>query len=477
MANNNQTKSEATLVKKVWDIANVLAAAGVGFTDYITQLTYILFLKMDAEKEELGLGSAIPDGYKWKDLAGLNGNDLVDKYEEILKELAKDDGLIGTIFTKATNKITAPVHLKKVMNMVSGENWYMMDGDFKGAIYESILEKNGQDKKSGAGQYFTPRALIKAMVDVVDPKITETVADPACGTGGFLLAAFEHMKPQSKEIAKQNFLKNSAFFGADNTPLVVTLASMNLYLHDIGTAKSPIVCQDSLTENYEAGVYNVVLANPPFGTRPQAAGNVSTVRTNFIPTSDNQVNFLQHIMSIVKTGGRVGVVLPDNVLTDGGATVKVREKLLKEFNLHTILRLPTGIFYANGVKTNVLFFDKGEPTQDIWVYDYRTGIKHTLATKPMKREDLDDFVACYCSGHRQDRTQTYSNENPNGRWRRFSADEVYSRDQLKLDFKWMDLSEKDDRTLAELLQDIKDKSANIVKAVAELEKLIGEVDE
>lgn len=475
--NNNQIKSEATLVKKVWDIANVLAAAGVGFTDYITQLTYILFLKMDAEKEELGLGSSIPDGYKWKDLLEDSGNDLVDKYEEILRELSKDTGLIGTIFTKATNKITAPVHLKKVIDMVSSENWYMMEGDFKGAIYESILEKNGQDKKSGAGQYFTPRALIKAMVDVVDPKITETVADPACGTGGFLLAAFEHMKPQSREISKQNFLKNNAFFGADNTPLVVTLASMNLYLHDIGTAKSPIICQDSLTENYDAGMYDVVLANPPFGTRPQAAGDVSIVRSDFIKTSDNQVNFLQHIMSIVKTGGRVGVVLPDNVLTDGGATVKVREKLLKDFNLHTILRLPTGIFYANGVKTNVLFFDKGTRTKDIWVYDYRTGIKHTLATKPMKREDLNEFVECYCSGHMQDRVQTYSEENPNGRWRRFSEDEVYSRDQLKLDFKWLDLSEKDDRTLAELLQDIKDKSANIASAVAELEKLIGEVDE
>ena len=477
MAEIIQTKSEGALVKKVWDIAGVLAAAGVGFTDYITQLTYILFLKMDSEKEELGLGSNIPEGYKWQDLVQYTGQDLVDKYEEILRELSKDTGLIGTIFTKASNKISAPVHLKKVIDMVSSENWYMMEGDFKGAIYESILEKNGQDKKSGAGQYFTPRALIKAMVDVVDPKITETVADPACGTGGFLLAAFEHMKPQSREIEKQLFLKNNAFFGADNTSLVVTLASMNLYLHDIGTTKSPIVCQDSLTENYDEKLYDVILANPPFGTRPQAAGDVSVIRTEFIKTSDNQVNFLQHIMSIVRTGGRVGVVLPDNVLTDGGATAKVREKLLKEYNLHTILRLPTGIFYANGVKTNVLFFDKGEPTQDIWVYDYRTGIKHTLATKPMKREDLDDFVACYCSGHRQDRKQTYSEENPNGRWRKFSADEVYARDQLKLDFKWMDLSEKDDRTLAELLQDMKEKSANIAKAVAELEKLIGEVDE
>ena len=468
-------KSEATLVKKVWDIANVLAAAGVGFTDYITQLTYILFLKMDAEKEELGLGSSIPEGYKWKDIAELNGDDLIDKYEEVLKELSKDDGLIGTIFTKASNKINSPVHLAKVLQMVGNENWYMMEGDFKGAIYESILEKNGQDKKSGAGQYFTPRALIKAMVEVTDPKITETVADPACGTGGFLLAAYEHMKPQSREIAKQNFLKSKALFGADNTALVVTLASMNLYLHDIGTEKSPIICQDSLLDTSEK-MFDVILANPPFGTRPQGSVAVDSARPEFIKTSDNQVNFLQHIMSIVKTGGRVAVVLPDNVLTDGNATAKVREKLLADFNLHTILRLPTGIFYAGGVKTNVLFFEKGSKTKDIWVYDYRTGVKHTMATKPMTRADLDDFVNCYCSGHLEDRKETYSAENPNGRWRKYSEEEVYSRDQLKLDFKWMDLTEKDDRTINELLDEMQDKAAAISEAVSKLQEILGGID-
>ncbi len=468
-------KSEATLVKKVWDIANVLAAAGVGFTDYITQLTYILFLKMDAEKEELGLGSTLPEGCKWNNLVELNGDDLIDKYEEILKELSKDDGLIGTIFTKASNKINSPVHLAKVLQMVGNENWYMMEGDFKGAIYESILEKNGQDKKSGAGQYFTPRALIKAMVEVTDPKITETVADPACGTGGFLLAAFEHMKPQSKEISKQNFLKNNALFGADNTALVVTLASMNLYLHDIGTDKSPIICQDSLLDTSER-MFDVILANPPFGTRPQGSVAVDSARPEFIKTSDNQVNFLQHIMSIVKTGGRVAVVLPDNVLTDGNATAKVREKLLTDFNLHTILRLPTGIFYAGGVKTNVLFFEKGEKTKDIWVYDYRTGIKHTMATKPMTRADLDDFVSCYCSGHMDDRKETYSDENPNGRWRKFSEDEVYSRDQLKLDFKWIDLTEKDERTVSELLSEMQNKAVAINEAVLKLQEILGGID-
>lgn len=471
-----QTKTESSLIKKVGDIANVMAAAGVSFTDYITQLTYILFLKMDEEKEELGLESTIPDGYKWKDLIAVKGTDLFEKYEEILKELAKEEGLIGTIFTKASNKIDSPVKLEKIIEMVKEENWYMMEGDIKGAIYESILEKNGQDKKSGAGQYFTPRALIKAIVDVIDPKITETVADPACGTGGFLLAAYEHMKTQSKEISKQRFLKNDTFFGADNTPLVVTLASMNLYLHDIGTHKSPIVCQDSLLDTSER-TFDVILANPPFGTRPQGSVAVHASRPEFVKTSDNQVNFLQHIMSIAKTGGRVAVVLPDNVLTDGNATAKVRAKLLKDFNLHTILRLPTGIFYAQGVKTNVLFFSKGKPTEDIWVYDYRTGIKHTLVQKPLTREHLNDFVECYCSGHMQDRKPTYSAENTNGRWRKFTKEEVYSRDQLKLDFKWIVSEESDDRTLAEMLEQIKEESANISDAVAELEKLIGKVGE
>lgn len=471
MENEKQMKSEQALVKKVSDIANVLAAAGVGFTDYITQLTYILFLKMDDEREEYGLSSSIPEGYKWKDLTALSGTDLVKQYEATLEKLSGEPGLIGTIFTKATNKIQTPVHLKKVIDMVSGENWYMLEGDVKGAIYESILEKNGKDKKSGAGQYFTPRALIKAIVDVVDPKIMETVADPACGTGGFLLAAYEHMKKQSNEISKLDFLRNKALFGADNTPLVVTLASMNLYLHDIGTKGSPIVCQDSLLDTSDR-MFDVILANPPFVTRPQGSGEVSVVRTEFIKTSDNQLNFLQHIMSIVKTGGRVAVVLPDSVLSDGKDATAIRKKLMKDFNLHTILRLCPGLFYAN-ISTNVLFFDKGKPTEDIWVYDYKTGIKHTLATKPLKREDLDDFVACYCSGHMQDRKETYDKEtNPNGRWRKFSAAEIAKRKDL--DFKWIDFTEKDERSLSEILDEIDAKSQNIVNAVARLRELIGE---
>ena len=438
-----EQKTQNALLNKVWKIANVLSAAGVGFTDYVTQLTYILFLKMDDEKEKLGLGSTIPDGYKWKDLSGLSGADLVKQYEDTLEELSKDDGLIGTIFTKATNKIDRPVMLKKVIDMVKEDNWYMMEGDVKGAIYESILEKNGQDTKSGAGQYFTPRALISAIVDVVDPRIGETVADPCCGTGGFLLAAYEHMRTQSKDVDKQMFLKNNSLFGADNTSLVVTLASMNLYLHDIGVNKSPIAYRDSLTETTD-DLYQVVMTNPPFGTRPQGSVDVSANRPEFIRTSDNQVNFLQHIMSIVKTGGRAGVVLPDSVLTDGGSTEQVRNKLMKDFNLHTVLRLPTGI-------------------------------KHTLVEKPLRRSDLDEFVECYCSGHRQDRKETYDAEkNPNGRWRRFSEEEVKTTDNL--DFKWLDLEEKDERTISEVLDDMQAESDDIAESVEKLRKLLGGIE-
>ena len=363
-----QTVTEQSLIKTVWQLADVLAGVGIGYTDYITQLTYLLFLKMDDESvETFGETSAIPDGYRWKDLIDLDGYDLTEQYERTLTKLSDQENLIGTIYTKAQNKIDKPVYLKKVISMINEQNWLIMDGDVKGAIYENILEKNGSDKKSGAGQYFTPRSLIQAMVEVTRPQITEKVCDPACGTGGFLLAAYDYMKPQSHDEAKLRFLREQALSGVDNTALVVTLASMNLYLHGIGTDRSPILCQDSLEKAPEELV-DVVLANPPFGTRP--AGSVDINRDDFYTeTSNNQLNFLQHIMSLLKDGGRAAVVLPDNVLFEGGSGETIRKKLLEDFNLHTILRLPTGIFYANGVKANVLFFIKGRKTENIWYYD------------------------------------------------------------------------------------------------------------
>ena len=473
-----QTSNEQTLTKKVWTLATTLSGQGVGFTDYITQLTYLLFLKMDDENVKLfAEDSAIPEGYRWSDLIELDGLDLIEQYEKTLKELSEQANLIGTIYTKAQNKIDKPVYLKKVITMINEEQWLVMDGDVKGAIYESILEKNGQDKKSGAGQYFTPRSLISAMVDVTRPQIGETVCDPACGTGGFLLAAYDYMKGQSSDKEKRDFLREKALHGYDNTALVVTLASMNLYLHGIGTDRSPILCQDSL-EKSPSVLVDVILANPPFGTRP--SGSVEINRDDFyVETKNNQLNFLQHMMVMLKNGGRAAVVLPDNVLFEGGAGEVIRKKLLAEFNLHTILRLPTGIFYAQGVKANVLFFSKGTATKDIWFYDYRTGVKHTLATNPMQRHHLDDFVECYKPENLFSRTETYNAEtNPNGRWRKYSCDEILKRDKTSLDITWIKQSDDDnDYTLAELMSMIQEKSDNISKAVAELQKLMANIEE
>lgn len=466
--------TEQTLSKKVWKLADVLSGQGIGFTDYLTQLTYLLFLKMDDERvEQLELPSAIPADCSWKNLRSLSGDELLREYERSLATLSKMDGLIGTIFTKAQNKIDKPVYLKKVVTMIDEEQWLVMDTDVKGAIYESILEKNGQDKKSGAGQYFTPRALISAMVDVTRPKITETVLDPACGTGGFLLAAYDYMSKQSSDKAKREFLNNEALYGGDNTALVVTLASMNLYLHGIGTKRSPIAYQDSLEKPVEKMV-DVILANPPFGKRE--AGSVAIDRPDFYgETNNNQLNFLQHMMLSLRPGGRAAVVLPDSVLTDDNrAGLKIREALLKDFNLHTILRLPTGIFYANGVKANVLCFQKGTPTKEIWFYDYRTDIKHSLVENPIKRSDLDDFVACYCAEDMSQRKETYNAEtNPKGRWRKYDIAEILSDKKLILDKKWIQSDNPADAyTMDELLQSLQTEAKQINAAVNNIHVLL-----
>ena len=461
---------ETSLTKKVWTLATTLSGQGIGFTDYITQLTYLLFLKMDDENVQfLGEDSAIPEGYRWQELLSLDGVDLIEQYEKTLQHLSEEDGLIGTIFVKAQNKIDKPVYLKKVITMINEQNWLDLDGDVKGAIYESILEKNGQDKKSGAGQYFTPRSLIQAMVDVTRPRIGETVCDPACGTGGFLLAAYDYMKGQSNNREKLDFLRDKALLGYDNTALVVTLASMNLYLHGIGTQRSPILCEDSL-EKVPEQLVDVILANPPFGTRP--AGSVDIDREDFfVETKNNQLNFLQHIMVMLNDGGRAAVVLPDNVLFEAGAGETIRKELLSHYNLHTILRLPTGIFYAQGVKANVLFFQRGGTTERVWYYDYRTGIKHTLATRPMQRQDLDDFVSCYHADDLDLRKETE-------RFRCFPVADLLARDKTNLDITWIKQSQDDDDvTLDELITTMKAKSRAIVDAVGRIEELMKGIEE
>ena len=451
------------IVSKLWNLCNVLRDDGITYHQYVTELTYILFLKMDAEAEALGIESKIPKDCRWANLVDKDGFDLLERYEKSLKKLSEQPGLISTIFSKAQNKISQPAHLAKVVAMVDAQDWLSLDIDTKGAIYEGILEKNGQDKKSGAGQYFTPRALIKAMVDVTNPKITETVCDPACGTGGFLLAAFDHMKRESQDRRKQMFLKTEALTGFDITPLVVTLASMNLYLHGVGIDSSPVMCEDSL-EKEPSRLYDVILANPPFGTRPAGLGEISSMRQDFFAkTSNNQLNFLQHIMLLLKVGGRAAVVLPDNVLFEGGAGETVRKKLLADYNLHTILRLPTGIFYAQGVRANVLFFSRGGKTSETWVYDYRTGVKHTLANNKLERRHLDDFVACYTQ---KKRTETE-------RWHRFAVEELVKRDKTNLDLKWLKEQSDDDAdvSLKELLADMEKYRDTINKAVVELTEL------
>lgn len=467
-----------TLTAKVWKMADVLAAHGIGNSDYLTQLTYLLFLKMDQERVDVfEEESAIPVGYRWKDLIKEEGEDLLRQYEHTLAELKKQDNLIGTIFTQAQNKITQPVYLRKVISMIDEQQWLIMSGDVKGAIYEGILEKVGQDTKSGTGEYFTPRALISAMVDVINPKITETVCDPACGTGGFLMAAYDYMKGQSYDSRKLEFLNNEALHGTDITPLVVTLGSMNLYLHGIGKDSSPITCADSLEKQPEK-LFDVILANPPFGARP--SGAVAIDRPDFYATtSNNQLNFLQHMMRLLKEGGRAAIVLPDNVLFEDHAGKIIRKKLLTEFNLHTILRMPTGIFYKPGVKTNVLFFTKGQPTTDVWYYDYRTNIHHTLKQKPMQRTDLEDFVRCY---HKEDITQrqeTYNAEtNPNGRWRKYSAQEFLNTDKIGMDITWIKTeTNEEDLSLTELLTNIQEKSNKIADAVNQLQQLLSNITE
>ena len=463
--------TEAGLTKKVWQIADIMAGAGVGFTDYLTQLTYLLFLKMDDERVNfIGETSAIPTGYRWSDLCKETGEDLRDQYQQTLEVLSKEPGLVGTIFTKATNKIELPVYLEKLVSFIDQEQWLLMDGDVKGALYESILQKNGQDKKSGAGQYFTPRPLIDAIVDVVNPKIGETVTDPACGTGGFLLSAFSHMERQSRDEKELLFLRNKALRGNDITPLVVTMGSMNMYLHGVGLNSSPISCQDSLLLEPK-DLTKVVLANPPFGAR--AAGSIEIHRPDFVvATKNNQLNFVQHIMSLLELNGRAGVVLPDNVLFEREGKA-VREALLKKFNLHTILRLPTGIFYAQGVQTNVLFFTKGEPTQDVWYYDYRTDVKHTLVSNPLTRKHLDDFVACYCADDMSKRKETYDKDtNPNGRWRKYSAKEILNRDLVNLDITWMTEAKSEEETLTmdEVFERMEERVKIIQEAFDKLKK-------
>ncbi|MGN0014840.1 MAG: N-6 DNA methylase [Candidatus Gastranaerophilaceae bacterium] len=439
--------NETNLITKVWNYATILRDSGVGYTDYVSQLTYLLFLKMDDEcVTVLHQESLVPEEYQWSKLKLLSGIELEKTYNTALTKLSKMGGIIGTIYSKAQNKIDEPAKLKKLISLVDEEMWMGLDVDIKGAIYEGLLQKNATETKAGAGQYFTPRPLINAIVEVMKPTPEDTILDPACGTGGFLLAAYDYMKKQTKDKEKLKALREEKLSGVDITPLVVSLCAMNLYLHGIGNGTSPVRQGDSLMSAGEKR-YDMVLTNPPFGKKAATKilgddGSVVTEkesyeRDDFIATTSNkQINFLQHIMTVLKIGGRAAVVVPDNVLFEGGAGEKVRKRLLKDFNLHTVLRLPTGIFYAQGVKANVIFFDKYSPledghrTNDVWVYDYRTNVNLTLVTNSLNDEHLKDFVDCYCAN---DITKRAESE----RFKKFTYDELIKRDKTNLDITWL----------------------------------------
>ncbi|MHB8789970.1 MAG: type I restriction-modification system subunit M [Desulfobulbaceae bacterium] len=435
------------LVAKVWNYAHVLRDQGISYGDYVEQITYLLFLKMDAERsEQLGEPSAVPAQWRWDKLIAEEGDELELQYRHTLEALSKESGIIGTIFRKAQNKLTDPAKLQRVVSLINEETWIGLKVDVKGTIYEGLLERNAAEVKSGAGQYFTPRPLIQAMVEVLRPRIGESVHDPACGTGGFLLAAYEAMKGQSNDRTKVEKLRRHTFSGVDIVDEVVRLCAMNLYLHGIGNGESPIRQGDALAKN-TGEHFDVVLTNPPFGKKSSYKvvgedGQITTEKETYerddfkYTTSNKQLNFLQHIMTTLHTTGRAGVVLPDNILFEAGnAGEGIRRRLLEKFNFHTLLRLPTGIFYKQGVKANVLFFDKKPAateawTRALWIYDLRTNMHFTLKKNPLSRLDLDDFVACYQADNPAVRKESE-------RFKRFQYEELMNRDKINLDIFWL----------------------------------------
>jgi type I restriction enzyme M protein len=440
----------SAIVQKLWNYCNVLRDDGVSYGDYVEQLTYLLFLKMADEqtKPPFNKSSTIPAGYGWPSLLKKDGDELEAHYRHTLETLGKEKGMLGVIFRKSQNKIQDPAKLKRLIDMIDSETWVGLDIDVKGDIYEGLLQKNAEDIKGGAGQYFTPRALIKAMVAVMQPKPKERICDPACGTGGFFLAIHEYVSdPKNYQLDKKQkkFLKFDMFKGKDIVDGVVRLCVMNLYLHGVGGEEVPVECGDSLISD-PGERFELVMTNPPFGKKSsitivngegQASREALTYeREDFWATTSNkQLNFLQHVKTLLKINGRCAIVVPDNVLFEGGAGETVRRKLLHECDVHTLLRLPTGVFYAQGVKANVLFFERKPAsekpwTEKLWIYDLRTNMHFTLKTNPLRFEDLQDFIKCYNPENRFERKESE-------RFRAFGYDELMQRDKVSLDIFWL----------------------------------------
>lgn len=457
---SNESNNTSSIISKVWSFCTILKDDGVSYGDYLEQLTYLLFLKMADEfsKPPYNRKLPIPAEYNWESLTEKRGAELEIHYTTLLRELAKAKSILGQIFVKSQNKIQDPAKLYKIIDMIDKEHWSMMGTDVKGKIYEGLLEKNAEDTKSGAGQYFTPRALIRAMVECIRPEPMKTIADPACGTGGFFLAAYDFIaNPNNYTLDKdqKEFLKFKTFSGNEIVANTRRMALMNLFLHNIGDFESDnyISPADSLVSDSGVRV-DYVLANPPFGKKSsmtftndegeQDSEDLTYNRQDFwVTTSNKQLNFVQHIRTMLKSDGKAAVVLPDNVLFEGGAGEVIRKKLLETTNLHTILRLPTGIFYKQGVKANVVFFDnkpasKDPHTKEIWFYDFRTNIKFSLKKNPLKFEDLREFIECYHPSNIALRKETFNAEaNPEGRWRKFTYNEIIERDKTSLDISWI----------------------------------------
>jgi len=441
-----------TIISRVWSFSTVLRDDGVTYGDYLEQLTYLIFLKMADEYSNppYNRDLKIPEKYNWQTLIDKKGAELETHYINLLKELGKESGLIGQIFVKAQNKIQDPAKLYRIVQMINSENWAILGVDVKGTIYEGLLEKNAEDLKSGAGQYFTPRVLIKAMVECIKPEPIKTLADPACGTGGFFLAAYDFIstpKNYSLNQEQKEFLKFNTFRGWELVSTTYRLCLMNLFLHNIGDMNSepPITRNDALIAD-PGERFDYILTNPPFGKKSsmtftneegrQEKEDLVYNRQDFWTTTSNkQLNFVQHVKTLLKSDGKAAVVVPDNVLFEGGAGETVRKKMLETTDLHTILRLPTGIFYKPGVKANVIFFDnhpasKNPWTKEVWIYDFRTNIHFTLKKNKMGFEDLKDFIECYYPENRHERKETE-------RFKKFTYNEIISRDKTSLDIFWL----------------------------------------
>jgi type I restriction enzyme M protein len=438
-------KQSTAIVQKVWNYAHVLKDDGLAFMDYTEQITYLLFLKM-AWEQRRAEASEIPSRYSWGALQSITDDlKLLDRYHQGLRKLSERPGLIGLIFTKPQSKITDPAKLHLLIQMIDSEKWSALDQDVKGEVYEGLLARNADDVRGGAGQYFTPRPVVRAIVEVMRPEPMMRISDPACGTGGFLLAAFEYLDSRTVDAKQAAHLRTRALHGVDLVPNVARLCAMNLFLHGIGTDhKHPVIsiC-DSLESN--ADPVEMVLTNPPFGKKSSftiigADGKSQTDKISYqrpdfwATTSNKQLNFVQHVYSMLTENGRAAVVVPDNVLFEGGAGEKIRRILLERCDVHTLLRLPTGIWYSAGVRVNVLFFDKKRvtktpATKEMWVYDLRSNRNFSLRQNPIGTADLMDFIQCYSADDLTRRKET-------AHFRRFTYSEIIARDNANLDIQW-----------------------------------------